>query len=505
MDLRSRVNDKGDRGLISIALDPQFAVNRRLYLLYTRELHPETPDLETPAAGSLVRVEVTAGDPPTPKPGSEKVLLSDFKNKGGWHSVAGMEFDWRGRLIVGLGDGQLYHPKALGPEALVAQDLDQLNGKILRLDPATGDGVPENPWFDAAHPHSARSRVIAYGIREPFRLFVDASSKHIYVGDVGSEHYEEIDVIPPSVSNPLRELNFGWPCYEGAPGEPYRLQTFKHLRTCVALAGREAGGAVAPEFSYHFDGGEAIVLGPRYPGGRYPDSYDGKFFVADYSRDSIWTYDGSHTADFGSKGDWGGPGKWGGPVDLELTPQGTLAYAAIGPGTLFEITYAAPSHLASELAVPLGGLGLLLVAFGAWTLRAWPRLRPAGAAVTLSAKGGPVQGVGVAEPESAAVDASYARALVSLERRRDFRMHLFLYVAWTAFLAVIWVVSEHERTNSWPGPFKSADATVGWNPWIAYPVFGWGLIVAFHAFVTYRQPVTRDDVEHELLRLRGGE
>ena len=178
-------------------------------------------------------------------------------------------------------------------------------------------------------------------------------------------------------------------------------------------------------------------------------------------------------------------------------------HAAIGAGRVFEITYSPPSYLASWLAVPLGGLAILLVAFGAWTLRGWPRVRPAGAGVTLTLKGGPLQGLGIAEPESAAAEASYARALVNLERRRDFRMHLVLYVAWTAFLAVIWIVSEHERTNSWPGPFKREDATLGWNPWIAYPVFGWGLIVAFHAFVTYRQPVTRDDVEQELGRLRG--
>ena len=53
------------------------------------------------------------------------MLLDDFKNKGEWHSVAGLEFDWEGRLIVGLGDGHMYYPKHIGPEALVAQDLDQ--------------------------------------------------------------------------------------------------------------------------------------------------------------------------------------------------------------------------------------------------------------------------------------------------------------------------------------------------------------------------------------------
>ena len=99
-------------------------------------------------------------------------------------------------------------------------------------------------------------------------------------------------------------------------------------------------------------------------------------------------------------------------------------------------------------------------------------------------------------------DISLARALVNLGRRRDFRVHLFIYIAWSLFLGVVWIVTEHERTGTWPKPF-SDNPESNWNPWIAYAVFGWGLIVAFHAFVTYRRPVTPNDLQEELRRLRG--
>lgn len=490
MDLRDRVNDVSDRGLLSLALDPAFEANRRLYLLFTHELHPGNPDEHTPAAGELIRVEVSEGDPPRPKPGSEKVLLSDFKNKGDWHSVAGMAFDWRGRLIVGFGDGHMYYPADLGPEALVAQDLDELNGKIVRLDPETGAGVPENPFFDAAHPHSVRSRIVAYGVREPFRVRVDAVRKRIYFGDVGSEHWEEIDVIPPSVDDPALDLNFGWPCYEGGPGAPYRLQTFKHSSTCEELFSRKHHGAVLPLFSYPRGGGAAIVLGPQYRSGPYPDSYDGRFFVGDYSKNSVLTYaDGASAADFGE------PNGWGNPVDLELTPSGTIAYAAIGDGRIVEITYDTGSETGRAIVLAIAGAtAILVLALAVWLLLRRRRARGDRYAREPTPE---------AFARSPPVDPLLAGVLVNLERRRDFRLHVFAYVIWSLFLVAVWIVSEHDRTNTWPRPFNDPAATTSWTMWIVYPVLGWGLIVALHAFLTYRQPVTRADVERELRRLRG--
>ena len=171
-------------------------------------------------------------------------------------------------------------------------------------------------------------------------------------------------MIPASVSDPDLELNFGWPCYEGAPGEPHRLEMFRNSPTCVALVHGKNGGAVLPEFSYAHAEGAAVVLGPLYRGGPYPDEFDGRLFFADYLRDAFWTLEGSPSVNVGT-----GKGAWRSPVDLELTPTGTLAYASLTTGELVEITYSPPTLLPATLAVSLGGLGILAAAFAAWTLR----------------------------------------------------------------------------------------------------------------------------------------
>jgi len=109
----------------------------------------------------------------------------------------------------------MYYPKDIGGAGRAGPH--QLNGKVLRLDAETGDGVADNP-FDPSRPHSVRSRIIAYGIREPYRLYVEAAEKKVYVGDVGSEHYEEIDVIPAS-------------CIPSLPGDSSSPST-RSRRTC---------------------------------------------------------------------------------------------------------------------------------------------------------------------------------------------------------------------------------------------------------------------------------
>ena len=79
------------------------------------------------------------------------------------------------------------------------------------IDPVTGLGLPDNPYYDAGAPASNRSRVYAYGFRNPFRMALDAGGD-LYVGDVGEVRWEEVDRV-------VAGGNYGWPCFEGAdPG-----------------------------------------------------------------------------------------------------------------------------------------------------------------------------------------------------------------------------------------------------------------------------------------------
>jgi PKD repeat protein len=122
----------------------------------------------------------------------------------------------------GLDDNIISIPQNIG--AFRAQQVDALSGKILRLDPATGDGVPSNPFFDSANPRAPRSRVWALGLRNPFRMVkrpdtgsVDAAQGNpgvFYLGDVGWDSREEMNVVNKA------GLNFGWPLFEGFERNP---------------------------------------------------------------------------------------------------------------------------------------------------------------------------------------------------------------------------------------------------------------------------------------------
>ena len=161
------------------------------------------------------------------------------------HGVGTLAFGEDGSLLASCGDGAYYggddvgsHSQSFFVQALAdgilrpaanvgtfrSQLVDSFSGKILRLDPITGDGLGSNPFFDPARPRSARSRVFALGFRNPFRFVVEPETgEHdtaagnpgrLYVGDVGQRNREELNVIRPG------GLNAGWPIYEGLQSAP---------------------------------------------------------------------------------------------------------------------------------------------------------------------------------------------------------------------------------------------------------------------------------------------
>ena len=261
------------------------------------------------------------------------------------HSVAGLRFGNDGSLFVGIGDG---NGNGVGTgTSIKAEDLDLLNGKILRIDPVTGRGVPSNPYYQPGNPDSVRSRVFARGFRNPFRFTIDPTNGTLYVGDVGWNKWEMFQVFPLSVSNPDVNRNAGWPCYEGGNGvslvQPDYAAAPSTSAICHAIytpaQGGTGQGALAPLYGYLHDtpGGEfgsAIVGGPRYLGtSNYPSSYVGKVFIGDYARSRIQTVDLST----GVATMFGTEGSWGNPVDMQIAPDGNVAYLGIGSAELNEI------------------------------------------------------------------------------------------------------------------------------------------------------------------------
>jgi glucose/arabinose dehydrogenase len=349
LDLSDEVNHFSDRGLNNLAIDER----GRLYLFFTEELRMDDPDKGHPAGGRLIRVEALENDPNRADPESRVTLLSGFDSHGPWHSVGGLDFDERGNLVVAFGDGSPYYPQEFSAAGLVAYDSTSMSGKVLRINPENGRGVPSNPEYRPQQPDSVRSKIIAIGFRMPYRLTVDQATDEIYVGDVGTDQYEEIDLVPGTVSEPP---NYGWPCYEGGDdGQPVRR--YPDESYCVTnffSATNEDALTTAPAYAYSGEGGAAIVVGPQYAGEAYTDELDGKLVFADFIRDRFFTYDDGEVVDFGT------PSDWGGPTDIAVTPRGTLAYTALLSGEVDEIVYLGGNEDSSSTRV----LPWIIVALG---------------------------------------------------------------------------------------------------------------------------------------------
>ena len=244
-----------------------------------------------------------------------------------------------------------------------------LDGAILRLDPVTGAAMSGNP--NIASPDVNARRIIANGYRNPFRFTFRPTTSELWIGDVGWNTWEEINLI----ANPTGGVvNHGWPCYEGSG----RLSSYDNLNLgiCEGLYAAPAGTATAPHFTYNHGStvagetcptanGSSIAGLAFYTGTSYPTSYRGGLFFADYSRDCIWFMpagaDGRPVANQVAKFIEGAVN----PVYLTTGPGGDLFYADFDGGTIHRITFASgnlpPTAVAS--ATPTSGQAPLTVQF----------------------------------------------------------------------------------------------------------------------------------------------
>ncbi|QCR22821.1 PQQ-dependent sugar dehydrogenase [Pontibacter sp. SGAir0037] len=265
IDISEEVGDWGDHGLLGFALDPNFNSNGYIYLLYVVDRHhllhygtanynPRADTYNQATIGRLTRYTVSPGNNRTiVDMNSRKVLIGETISSGipvlyVSHGVGSLVFGEDGSLLVSTGDGasaggadyghiegntdpniakDTYAKQALADGiikdienvgAYKSQLVESLNGKILRIDPATGNGLPSNPFYNAANPSSPGSKVWALGFRNPFRFSIKpgtgsaTSPGVIYTSDTGWNDHEEINV----VTGP--GMNFGWPMYEGLSG-----------------------------------------------------------------------------------------------------------------------------------------------------------------------------------------------------------------------------------------------------------------------------------------------
>ena len=340
-DLRTNVHNFWDRGLLGMALHPQFPQQPYIYVLYAHDaaIGGTAPRFGTPGAtsdpcptppgptadgcvvsGRLSRLQISGNV----AVGGEQVLIEDWCQQYPSHSIGGLAFGPDGALYVTGGDGASFNftdygqdgsplnpcgdppvpvggvqspPSAQGG-ALRSQDLrtlldpTSLDGSVLRVDPNTGAGLPDNPLAASSDPNARR--IVATGLRNPFRLTFRPGTSELWVGDVGWSSREEINRVESPADGSVD--NFGWPCHEG----PNRQGGYDgaDLTICEDLYGQPSA-TKQPFFSYQH--GTPVVSGDNcstggsstaglafYEGGGYPAAYDQALFFADYSRSCVW-------------------------------------------------------------------------------------------------------------------------------------------------------------------------------------------------------------------------
>lgn len=324
LDIRDQVFSANlDRGLIGIAVDPHFTQTGHIYLSFIYNAPGQTGDEEGLRYGHISRFTLK-GD--TADRASERVLLDDLMSNSRNHGIGGLAFGLDGALYSTFGDGAI--SDALTEYALRSQDVDSLNGKTVRIDPQTGDGLPGNPYYDPANPRSARSRVWARGFRNPFKFAIHPVTGVPLVGDVGWWTYEWLVRAPAGA-------NFGWPCMEGPISTPFSART--------ACADVLPWNVSPQDYAYpHTREGQrfaaSLTAGDYNIYGHFPDAMKGNFFFGDYSqqwiRRAVLAADGRITRveKFGA-----GLGEI---VDVHFSPYtGELFFLSIFTHGLRKITY----------------------------------------------------------------------------------------------------------------------------------------------------------------------
>ena len=262
LSFKNRVSRGSEQGLLGLAFHNDFMKNGKLFVNYTDK------------AGDTRIVEVTVSSPTAEAVtiASERELLfvkQPYSNHNGGHLVMTPE----GWLLVGLGDGGSAndpHGNAQNPKTLL--------GKMFRLEGTT-------------------TTILSSGMRNPWRYALDRKTNDLYIGDVGQNEWEEVDVIP---LDPLAGKNFGWNAMEGAH--------------CFKSATCDAAKFVPPVAEYGHDAGCSITGGVVYRGSAIP-SLSGTYFYSDYCTAFLRSFRWTRAAGAVDHWDWGGA----------LDPKHTLA------------------------------------------------------------------------------------------------------------------------------------------------------------------------------------
>ena len=240
LDIGTKVETSGERGLLSVAFDPSYATNGFFYVFYTG------------LTGNLTIERYTvSANPNVANPASAKPILS-IAHPSMNHNGGQLLFGPDGMLYIATGDG------GMGSDPTNPQNRNVLLGKLLRIDVRNGDpyAIPaSNPFVGQV---GARGEIWALGLRNPWRNDFDLTEGRLYVADVGENTFEEVNVVSSSTGG----VNYGWRIMEGlecfnAPtcnqaGLTLPVLTYSHANGCSITGGIVYRGQMIPELSGHY-------------------------------------------------------------------------------------------------------------------------------------------------------------------------------------------------------------------------------------------------------------
>lgn len=336
IDISEEVGNWRDFGLVGFALDPNFLNNGHIYLLYIVDRHhllnfgtsaydAGTNEYFDATIGRITRYTANASDNfNSIDYNTRNVLFGETASTGmpslhQSHGTGSLVFGTDGTLLATLGDGASYSSRDEGSAsetyyqnglddniiradenvgAYRCQKNNSFNGKIIRIDPETGDGIPSNPLYNSNNPRSAASRTWAKGVRNPYKICLrpetgshdpeDGEPGTFYFGDVGWGTREELNVCKAPGQN------FGWPKFEGMTAMPgYNNGTYNpsthelpkvdwRRNTARVYVNNNIYNIGSIQFPGNSFNGNASTGGIWYTGDDFPPEYKNTYFHADY-------------------------------------------------------------------------------------------------------------------------------------------------------------------------------------------------------------------------------
>jgi glucose/arabinose dehydrogenase len=344
LDVSSQIATDGERGLLGLAFDPDFANNGYLYV-----------NLSTISGNTEIRrYHVDSSNPNVVDPASATPILSIDQSTSPFHKAGWLGFGPDGDLYISVGDGG-----GTGNPLHSGQDIHSLLAKILRID-VHSDAFPGDPTRNYAVPADnpfvgtdGADEIFAFGLRNPWRPSFDRGLGDLYIADVGQDLREEIDF-------GQKGANYGWNAFEGP----------------VAFPGGDpvnnAGPLVFPIYSYDHTVGHSITGGYVYRG--EGEALQGQYFFADFIQAKVFTlrFNGSSwvatdrtaqiTTDFGAVND---------PSSFGEDARGNL-YLVDFDGDVFKLTPTVASADQGDVLRGMDGNDMLFGGSGNDTLDGGP-------------------------------------------------------------------------------------------------------------------------------------